>query len=159
MQLAPSPVLLFVFASFLALIPLLIAAVSILTTFMLVLVLTTVTDVSIIVQFLIALIGLGVAIDYSLLLVSRWREERAHGRSNEDAVVVAMSTAGHAVFASGVTVAISLLALIVVPVPALRSVGLAGLLIPLVSVVGSADAAARAAVEHRTARRLPAPPP
>jgi putative drug exporter of the RND superfamily len=127
-------VLLFVFASLLALIPLLIAAVSILTTFMLVLGLTTVTDVSIIVQFLIALIGLGVAIDYSLLLVSRWREERAHGRSNEDAVVVAMTTAGHAVFASGVTVAISLLALIVVPVPALRSVGLAGLLIPLVSV-------------------------
>ena len=127
-------VLLFVFASFLALLPLLIAAVSILTTFMLVLALTTFTDVSIIVQFLIALIGLGVAIDYSLLLVSRWREERAHGRSNEDAVVVAMNTAGRAVFASGVTVAISLLALVVVPVPALRSVGLAGLLIPLVSV-------------------------
>ena len=127
-------VLLFVFASFLALLPLLIAAVSILTTFMLVLALTTFTDVSIIVQFLIALIGLGVAIDYSLLLVSRWREERAHGRSNEEAVVVAMKTAGHAVFASGVTVAISLLALLVVPVPALRSMGLAGLLIPLVSV-------------------------
>jgi putative drug exporter of the RND superfamily len=127
-------VLLFVFASFLAILPLLIAAVSILTTFMLILGLTTFTHVSIIVQFLIALIGLGVAIDYSLLLVSRWREERAHGRSNEDAVVVAMKTAGHAVFASGVTVAISLLALLVVPVPALRSVGLAGLLIALVSV-------------------------
>ncbi len=127
-------VLLFVFASFLALLPLLIAAVSILTTFMLVLGLTTFTDVSIIVQFLIALIGLGVAIDYSLLLVSRWREERAHGRSNEEAVVIAMQTAGHAVMASGITVAISLLALLVVPVPALRSMGLAGMLIPLVSV-------------------------
>jgi RND superfamily putative drug exporter len=127
-------VLLFVFASFLALLPLLIAAVSILTTFMLVLGLTTFSDVSVIVQFLIALIGLGVAIDYSLLLVSRWREERAHGRSNEDAVVVAMKTAGHAVFASGVTVAISLLALLIVPVPALRSMGIAGMLIPLVSV-------------------------
>ena len=127
-------VLLFVFASFLALLPLLIAGVSILTTFMLVLGLTTFSDVSIIVQFLIALIGLGVAIDYSLLLVSRWREERAHGRSNEDAVVVAMKTAGHAVMASGVTVAISLLALLIVPVPALRSMGIAGMLIPLVSV-------------------------
>jgi putative drug exporter of the RND superfamily len=127
-------VLLFVFASFLALLPLLVAAVSILTTFMLVLLLTTFTDVSIVVQFLIALIGLGVAIDYSLLLVSRWREERAHGRSNDDAIVVAMKTAGHAVFASGVTVAISLLALVVIPVPALRSMGLAGMLIPLVSV-------------------------
>ncbi len=127
-------VLLFVFASFLALLPLLIAAVSILTTFMLVLGLTTFTEVSIIVQFLIALIGLGVAIDYSLILVSRWREERAHGRSNEEAVVVAMKTAGRAIMASGVTVAISLLALLIVPVPALRSMGLAGMLIPLVSV-------------------------
>jgi len=127
-------VLLFVFASFLALLPLLVAAVSILTTFMLVLGLTKFTEVSLIVQFLIALIGLGVAIDYSLILVSRWREERAHGRTNEEAVVVAMTTAGHAVMASGVTVAISLLALLIVPVPALRSMGLAGMLIPLVSV-------------------------
>jgi RND superfamily putative drug exporter len=127
-------VLLFVYASFLALLPLVIAAVSILTTFMLVLAMTTFTDVSIIVQFLVALIGLGVAIDYSLILVSRWREERAHGRSNEDAVVTAMKTAGHAVMASGVTVAISLLALLILPVPALRSMGLAGMLIPLVSV-------------------------
>jgi len=127
-------VLLFVFASFLALLPMLIAAVSILTTFMLVLGLTVFTDVSIIVQFLVALIGLGVAIDYSLIFVSRWREERAHGRTNEDAVVVAMSTAGRAVMASGVTVAISLLALLILPVPALRSMGLAGMLIPLVSV-------------------------
>ena len=127
-------VLVFVFASFLALLPLLIAGVSILTTFMLVLGLTAFTDVSVIVQYLIALIGLGVALDYSLLLVSRWREERAHGRTNEEAVVMAMKTAGHSVFASGVTVAISLLALLVVPVPALRSVGLAGLLIALVSV-------------------------
>ncbi len=127
-------VLAFVFGSFLALLPMLIAAVSILTTFMLVLGLTTFSEVSVIVQFLIALIGLGVALDYSLLLVSRWREERAHGRSNEEAVIVAMKTAGHAVFASGVTVAISLLALLVIPVPALRSMGVAGMLIPLVSV-------------------------
>jgi len=127
-------VLLFVYASFLALLPLLIAAVSILTTFLLVLGLTTITDVSFVVQFLISLIGLGVAIDYSLLLVSRWREERAHGRDNNEAVIVAMQTAGHAVVASGVTVAISLLALLVVPVPFLRSMGLGGMLIPLVSV-------------------------
>ena len=79
-------VLLFVFASFLAFVPLMIAAVSILTTFLLVLGLTTFSDVSFVVQFLIALIGLGVAIDYSLLLVSRWREERAHGHDNEEAV-------------------------------------------------------------------------
>ncbi len=127
-------VLAFVFASFLAFVPLVIAAVSILTTFLLVLGLTYLTDVSFVVQFLIALVGLGVAIDYSLLLVSRWREERAHGLSNDDAVVRAVQTAGHAVLASGVTVAISLLALVVVPVPFLRSMGLGGMLIPLVSV-------------------------
>jgi RND superfamily putative drug exporter len=127
-------VLIFVFASFLALLPLVIAGVSILTTFILVLALTTFSDVSFVVQFLISLIGLGVAIDYSLLLVSRWREERAHGRSNNEAVVVAMKTAGNAVLASGVTVAISLLALVVVPVPFLRSMGIGGMLIPVVSV-------------------------
>jgi RND superfamily putative drug exporter len=127
-------VLLFVFASFLALLPLLIAAVSILTTFLIVLGLTTFSEVNFVVQFLISLIGLGVAIDYSLLLVSRWREERAAGRDNEDAVVTAMKTAGHAVLASGGTVAISLVALIVVPVPFLRSMGIGGMLIPLVSV-------------------------
>src|SRR5262249_4596616 len=68
-------VLAFVFASFLALLPLVVAAVSILATFLLLLPLTYVMDVSFIVQFLVALIGLGVAIDYSLLFVNRWREE------------------------------------------------------------------------------------
>ena len=127
-------VLLFVFASFLALVPMVIAAVSILTTFLLVLGLTHLTDVSFVVQFLVSLIGLGVAIDYSLLVVSRWREERAHGHDNATAVVTAVRTAGHAVLASGVTVAISLVALLLVPVPFLRSMGLGGMLIPLVSV-------------------------
>jgi putative drug exporter of the RND superfamily len=128
-------VLAFVFASFLALVPLLIAAVSILATFLIVLGLTTFTDVSFVVQFLISLVGLGVAIDYSLLVVSRWREERARGASNDDAVVTAVRTAGHAVFASGITVAISLVALVVVPVPLLRSMGFGGMLIPVVSTL------------------------
>ncbi len=128
-------VLIFVFASFLAVVPLLIAAVSILSTFMIVLGLTTFTDVSFVVQFLISLVGLGVAIDYSLLVVSRWREERALGATNEDAVQVAMNTAGRAVLASGVTVAISLIALVVVPVPLLRSMGIGGMLIPVMSVL------------------------
>ena len=127
-------VLAFVFASLLALVPLLIAAVSILSTFLIVLLLTYVTNVSFVVQFLIALVGLGVAIDYSLLVVSRWREEIAHGHTNEEAVRISVRHAGHAVFASGVTVAISLVALVVVPVPLLRSMGFGGMLIPLCSV-------------------------
>src|SRR5206468_9436026 len=128
-------VLAFVFASFLAFLPLIVAMVSILTTFILLLPLTYLTDVSFIVEFLVALIGLGVAIDYSLLLVSRWREERDHGRSNHDAVVVAMETAGHAVVFSGVTVAIGLLALVVLPVPFMRSICFCCALIPISSVL------------------------
>ncbi|MGA9875298.1 MAG: MMPL family transporter [Solirubrobacteraceae bacterium] len=126
-------VLAFVFASLLAFVPLLIAAVSILTTLLVVLALTYVAEVSFIVQFLVSLVGLGVAIDYSLLIVTRWREERDHGRENSEAVVAAMATAGRAVLLSGLTVAIGLLALIVLPVPGLRSVGYGGMLIPVIS--------------------------
>jgi RND superfamily putative drug exporter len=127
-------VLLVVFASFLAFLPLVIGGVSVLATFLLVGGLTEITSVSQIVEFLIALIGLGVAIDYSLLVVSRWREERAAGRGNEEAVAAAMTHAGRAVVFSGLTVAIGLLSMIVLPVQMLRSVGIGGVLVPLVSV-------------------------
>jgi RND superfamily putative drug exporter len=128
-------VLAFVFASFLAIVPLMMAIVSILTTFLVVWGLTTITEVSPIVQFLIALIGLGVSIDYALIVVVRWREERAHGLAGDEAVVRAMETAGRAVVFSGTTVAIGLLALVALPLPFLRSVGYGGLLIPLISVL------------------------
>jgi putative drug exporter of the RND superfamily len=128
-------VLSFVFASFLAVVPILMAVASIMTTFLLLLGLTEFTDVSPIVQFLVALVGLGVAIDYSLLVVSRWREERSHGRSGDEAVQRAMETAGRAVVFSGITVAIGLLALIALPLPFLRSMGYGGMLIPLVSTL------------------------
>lgn len=128
-------VLAFVFASFLAVVPLITALASIMTTFLLLLGLTELTTVSPIVQFLIALLGLGVAIDYSLIVVSRWREERTHGRSGDEAVQLAMQTAGRAVVFSGITVAIGLLALIALPLPFLRSMGYGGMLIPLVSTL------------------------
>jgi RND superfamily putative drug exporter len=130
-------VLALVFASFLALVPLAVAAVSILVTLLVILGLTTVTEVSFIVQFLVSLVGLGVAIDYSLLLVTRWREERAKGADNHTAVTIAMATAGRAIALSGLTVGIGLIALIVLPVPGLRSVGIGGMLIPVVSVAVS----------------------
>ncbi|MFB7652539.1 MULTISPECIES: MMPL family transporter [unclassified Streptomyces] len=128
-------VLVLVFGSVLAVTPLVVAAVSILTTFLIMWWLTALTEVSFIVQYLLALIGLGVAIDYALLIVTRWREERGHGAGAEEAIVRSMATAGRAVLFSGLTVAISLAALIALPVPFLRSVGFTGLLIPLVSVV------------------------
>ncbi len=127
-------VLAFVFASFIAVVPLLMAMVAIPSTFLIVGGLTHVTSVSIIVEFLIALIGLGVAIDYSLLVVTRWREERAHGYDNHEAVNRAMNSAGRAVVFSGLTVGISLLALVVLPVTFLANIGVAGFLIPIVSV-------------------------
>src|SRR3989440_6035190 len=128
-------ILAFVFGSLLAFVPIVMAIVSIMTTFLIVWGLTTITDVSPIVQFLVALIGLGVAIDYSLLVVVRWREERAHGREGDEAVRRAVATAGRAVVFSGTTVAIGLLALVALPLPFLRSVGYGGMLIPLVSVL------------------------
>ena len=128
-------VLLFVFRSFMAVVPLLMALVAIPTTFLLIWPIASVTDVSVIVQFLAALIGLGIAIDYALLVVVRWREERQQPNVTNDAAVRnAMQHAGSAVVFSGTTVAISLLALLAVPIPALRSIGIAGLLIALVSV-------------------------
>ena len=128
-------VLIFVFRSFMAIVPLLMALVAIPTTFLLIWPIATVTDVSVIVQFLVALIGLGIAIDYALLVVVRWREERQQPNvTNEAAVRNAMQHAGSAVVFSGTTVAISLLALLALPIPALRSIGIAGLLIALVSV-------------------------
>lgn len=130
-------VLAFVFASILALLPLIVATAAILASFVLLLGLTYLGDFSYLVQFLIALIGLGVAIDYSLLLVMRWREERERGRDNHDAVVMAMQTAGRAVVVSGLTVAIGLISLLVLPVPFMRGVGVGGALIPLASVVAT----------------------
>ncbi|HMO00325.1 MAG TPA: MMPL family transporter [Miltoncostaeaceae bacterium] len=128
-------VLAFVFGSLMAFVPLLMAAIAIPTTFLVLWPLAAVTEVSVVVQFLISLIGLGVAIDYSLLIVMRWREEIAAGRDRFEAVVETMEHAGKAVIFSGIAVAIGLLAMIVLPVPFLRSIGYGGMLIPLVSVL------------------------
>lgn len=130
-------VLVLVFGSLLAVLPLLVAVVSILATFLALGALTTLTDVSQLVEYLVSLIGLGIAIDYSLLIVSRWREERSRGRSNDDAVVMAMARAGRTVMFSGATVAVGLFSLVLLPVPFLRSLGYGGLLIPLVTVLAA----------------------
>ena len=127
-------VLAFVFGSALALMPLLMAAVAIPGCFLVTFGLTEITSVSVIVQYVVALIGLGVAIDYSLLLVTRLRQELAAGRGSDEAVHRAMATADRSVAYSRVTVAIGLLSPTVLPVPALRSIGIGGMLVPAVSV-------------------------
>ncbi|MDQ4049844.1 MAG: MMPL family transporter, partial [Actinomycetota bacterium] len=128
-------VLAFVFGSWLAVVPLGMAICSVLVSFLLLWGLTAVTEVSPIVQFLVALIGLGVSIDYALIIVVRWREEREKGLEGDEAVIAAMGTAGRAVVFSGTTVAVGLLALIALPLPFLRSMGYGGLLIPLVATL------------------------
>jgi putative drug exporter of the RND superfamily len=131
-------ILLFVFGTLPAvLMPIVVAISSILNTFTLVWVLTYFTDVSIIVQFLIALVGLGVAIDYALLMIMRFRDELREGNDVESALVETMTHAGHSVIISGSTVAVGLLSLVLLPLPLLRSVGIGGMLIPLVSVLAS----------------------
>jgi RND superfamily putative drug exporter len=131
-------ILFFVFGTLPAvLLPIAIAVSSILNTFTLVWLLTYVTDVSIIVQFLIALVGLGVAIDYALLMIFRFRDELREGRDVETALVETMTHAGKAVIVSGTTVAVGLLSLIVLPMPFIRSVGIGGMLIPAVSVLAA----------------------
>jgi RND superfamily putative drug exporter len=86
---------------------------------------------------LVELIGLGLAIDYSLLIVCRYREELGVGGTREQAIVRTMESAGRAVVFSGVAVAIGLALLLVVPVPFIRTMGLAGLFIPLVSIAAA----------------------
>src|SRR5664279_4003001 len=131
-------VLLFVFGTLPAvLMPLVVAVAAILNTFTLVWALTYITDVSIIVQFLIALVGLGVAIDYALLMIFRFRDELREGKDVESALVQTMTHAGRSVILSGTTVALGLLALLVVPLPLLRSMSLGGMLIPVVSVLAA----------------------
>jgi putative drug exporter of the RND superfamily len=130
-------VLLFVYGSAIAVVPLLIAIPSILTTFLLVLGLQQAISVNFLVEYLVALMGLGVAIDYSLLLITRWREERQAGRSNEEAILASGPTAGRAVVLSGATVAVGLASLVLLPVPFLRSIGLGGMLIPLVAIAAA----------------------
>src|SRR5438874_12077283 len=131
-------ILFFVFGTLPAvLLPIAIAVSSILNTFTLVWLLTYVTDVSIIVQFLIALVGLGVAIDYALLMIFRFRDELREGKDVETALVETMTHAGRSVIVSGSTVAVGLLSMLVLPLPFIRSIGIGGMLIPAVSVLAA----------------------
>src|SRR6266487_3900723 len=131
-------ILLFVFGTVPAvLIPIGIAISSILNTFTLVYLLTYVTSVSLIVQFLVALVGLGVAIDYSLLMIFRFREELANGEDTDTAIIETMQHAGRSVIVSGSTVAIGLLSMVILPIPVIRSIGIGGLLITTVSVLAA----------------------
>jgi RND superfamily putative drug exporter len=91
--------------------------------------LSKITGVSVYAQNVVTLIGLGVAIDYSLFVTSRFREEMQRGRSREDALAIAMSTSGRAVTFSGLTVAIGLSGMLFYTGTFLPSMGLAGAIV------------------------------
>ena len=131
-------VLLFVFGTLPGVaVPLMVAVAAILNTFTFVWGLTYLTDVSVIVKFLIVLVGLGLAIDYALLMIFRFRDELRNGKDVETALVETMNHAGRSVIVSGTTVAIGLLSLVLLPLPLIRSMGIGGMLIPAISVLAS----------------------
>ena len=130
-------ILVFVFGSLAFLLPFMLAALSISVTLGMVWIFANFMTLSTYLTNMVALIGLGIAIDYSLLIVYRYREERKAGRAREDAVEATMETAGRAVVFSGTAVAIGLALMLFMPLPFMRGFGLAGLLIPLVSVLAA----------------------
>jgi putative drug exporter of the RND superfamily len=95
------------------------------------------TTLSIFVLNITTLFGLGLGVDYSLFIVSRFREELTRGRNVEEAVAVTVATAGRAVTFSGLTVAIGLLGLIFFRINMLRSVGIGGVLVVLMAVLAA----------------------
>lgn len=94
-------------------------------------------DISIFVLNVAAFLGLGLSIDYALLLVQRYREEAGKGLAPSEAVATTLDTAGRAIFVSGLTVVVSLAVLIPVPVPILRSIAIGGALAVVASLLGA----------------------
>jgi len=117
--------------------PLVIAAVSVTGTFLALFVIAQFTDVSLYSINLTTALGLGLAIDYSLFVVSRFREELGAGQSSDEAVVRTVETAGRTVVFSALTVAASLSALLVFPLYFLRSFAYAGIAVVLIAAAGS----------------------
>jgi RND superfamily putative drug exporter len=115
-------------------VPFVVAGATIGTSLLVVFLLAHVVLMVLYVPNVIELIGLGLAIDYSLLMVHRFRGEMRHATSTADAVVATMNRAGRTVVISGVAVMVGLATLLLVPVPFLRSLGAAGIVVPLVSI-------------------------
>jgi len=117
--------------------PLAIGLLSILGAFTALRVMSYLTDVSVFSINVVTILGLGLAIDYGLFMVGRFREEIARGRDVEEAISRTMATAGRTVAISGVTVAVSLAGLLIFPMTFLRSMGLGGLSAVVVAMVAA----------------------
>jgi RND superfamily putative drug exporter len=117
--------------------PLIVGVFAILGAFFALYLLTFITDVSVYALNLTTGMGLGLGIDYALLMVNRFREELSKGKSVEESVVTMMATAGKTVFYSGLTVLVTLMSLIFFPLPFLKSFGYAGVTVVSLAVVGA----------------------
>ena len=129
--------LLVVFGSVVAAsLPLVVAGLAVLVGVAGMLVLSRFTPVSIYASNLVTMIGLGVAVDYALFIVSRFREEMRH-RDVPDALAWTMATAGRAILFSGFTVAVGFAGMLLVPIGTLTSLGLAGTMVVGLAVIYS----------------------
>ena len=130
--------LIFVFGALIAsAMPLFVGIFAILGAFFILLLITGFTDVSVFALNLVTGMGLGLGIDYSLLMVNRFREELHNGHSVEDAVVTTVKTAGKTVFYSGLTVAVTLGSMVVFPQSFLKSFGYAGVSVVMIAIVSA----------------------
>jgi RND superfamily putative drug exporter len=130
--------LLFVFGGVIAsAMPLVVGISAILGAFFIIYLLTLMTDVSIYALNLITGLGLGLGIDYSLLIVNRFREEFHQGKSIQEAVIRTVATAGRTVFFSGLTVLVTLASLLFFPLNFLKSFGYAGIAVVALAVIGA----------------------
>jgi putative drug exporter of the RND superfamily len=117
--------------------PLVVGVGAILGSFFLTYLLTLVTDVSVFALNLITGLGLGLGIDYALLIVNRFREEMHNGKSIEESAIITVGTAGKTVFYSGLTVMVTLSALLLFPLNFLKSFGYAGVIVTLFAIFGA----------------------
>jgi putative drug exporter of the RND superfamily len=120
-----------------ALVPLIVGGFGVAAVLTAIYLLANTTDLSIFVLNLATMLGLGLAIDYSLFITSRFREELSRQSSVDDAVAVTMATAGRAIFYSGLTVLIGLSGLTLFSFMFLRSVGIAGVVVVFFSVLAA----------------------
>jgi RND superfamily putative drug exporter len=117
--------------------PLVVGVGAILGSFFFTYLLTLVTDVSVFALNLITGLGLGLGIDYALLIVNRFREEMHNGKSVEESAIITVGTAGKTVFYSGLTVMVTLSALLLFPLNFLKSFGYAGVVVTLFAIFGA----------------------
>jgi putative drug exporter of the RND superfamily len=130
--------LIFVFGAMVAsAMPLVVGVSAILGSFFIIFLFTLFTDVSVFALNLITGLGLGLGIDYALLIVNRFREELHAGKSVDESVITTVATAGKTVFYSGLTVLVTMASLLLFPLNFLKSFGYAGVAVISLAVVGA----------------------